>query len=126
VVKNFRLNLGSTGEEGSPPPGTGTPISAWLRVPIQHAAHVLGVDEDHRHAVGADPRLTGSQHRCALGPHVVAGGDDIWDLEADVMLAALRVLGQEAVDRRSLAVRLDQFDLGVRQVDERHPDPLLR
>jgi hypothetical protein len=83
----------------------------------QHAAHVLGVNEDDQRTMGADARL--AQHGGALGDQAVAGLVDVLDLEADVVLAALGVLGQEAVDRRGLAIGLDQLDLAVGQVDER-------
>src|SRR5665213_2303566 len=52
------------------------------------------------------------------------GGQDVGDLEAEVVLAALGVLRQEAVDRRVGAIGLDQLDLGVGQVDEAEGDAL--
>ena len=39
VVMNLRFSFGSTGDDGSPPPGTGMPISAWLRVPSGRMAN---------------------------------------------------------------------------------------
>ena len=55
----------------------------------QHAAHVLRVEEDHRRAVRADPGL--AEHPGALRLHLGLGGVDVGDLEADMMLASLRV-----------------------------------
>ncbi len=48
------------------------------------AAHVPGVDEDHRRTMGADPRDAIVQNGGALGGHVIAGRQDVLNLEADM------------------------------------------
>ena len=63
----------------------------------EHAAHVLGMDEEHRRAVRADARL--AEHARALGFELGLGGVDVGHLEADVVLAAERVLLEELRDR---------------------------
>ena len=62
--------------------------------------------------------------RRALGLELGLGGVDVGHLEADMMLPAGRVLGEEPRDRRVLAQRLDQLDLAVRRVDEADPHAL--
>lgn len=42
------------------------------------------------------------------------------------MDAACRVLFQKGLDRRSLAQRVQKFDLGVRQFDEHHRHAMIR
>ena len=59
-----------------------------------------------------------AQHAGAVGLEPVARGDDVVDLVAEVMHAAGRILFQEGGDRRGLAQRLQQFDLGVADIDE--------
>src|SRR5579884_32678 len=83
------------------------------------------MDENDRRPMRADAGLAGPEHGGALGPQGVAGGIDVLDLEADVVLAAARVAREEALQRGVLAQRLDQLDLGVRQLDEAEGDPLL-
>ncbi len=56
---------------------------------------------------------------------MIAGGDDVFDFVADMMHAAGRVLFEERGDRRGFAERLEQFDLGVADVDEDDGDPML-
>src|SRR5689334_680994 len=51
----------------------------------QRAEEVLGVQEQHRLAMGADLRLAIAQHARAFGLQVVARGDDIVDLVADMV-----------------------------------------
>ena len=84
----------------------------------QNSAHVLRMEEDDRHAVGADVRLASPKDGGALGPHLVAGGQDVRHLETDVVLAAARVLVQEVLNERVVATSLDQLDLRVGQIDE--------
>ena len=55
----------------------------------------------------------------------VAGGADVLDLEAHVVDAAGRVLGEEARDRGTFAQRMQKLDLGVRQVDEDDGDAVI-
>ena len=63
-----------------------------------------------------------AEHARALGLQPVARGDDIVDFIADMMDAAVRVLLKKLGDRRAGAQRLEQLDLGVRQLDENDRD----
>src|SRR5262245_58358036 len=83
----------------------------------QRAEKILGVEEQHRLAVRADLRVAVAENAGTLRLELVARGDDVVDLVADVMDAAVAVLLQELGDRRVVAQRLQEFDLGVRQVD---------
>src|SRR5215217_6776439 len=84
------------------------------------------MQEEDRRAVSADAGLARAEDGRALGAQGVAGRQDVLDLETDVVLAALGVLRQEAVDRAVLAQRLDQLDLAVGKVDETDTHPLRR
>src|SRR5688500_2600019 len=64
----------------------------------QHPAHVLGVKEEDRGAVRADPRWTEDSRTLAL--EMRARRRDVGDLEADMMLTAGRILLEEPGDRR--------------------------
>src|SRR5262245_64558482 len=88
----------------------------------QRAAEVLRMEEQHRPAVRADFRLPIAKHARARSLEAIAGGADILHLVADVMDAPARVPLEECGDRGVLAQRLQEFDLGVRQVDEDHRD----
>ena len=88
----------------------------------EDAAHVLGVDEEHGRAVRADAGF--AEDACAFGLELGLGGVDVGDLEADVVLAAERVLVEELRDRRIVAERLDQLDLAVGRIDEADADAL--
>src|SRR4029079_14615649 len=88
----------------------------------EHAAHVLGVDEEDERAVRADARL--SEDARALGFELGFRGVDVGNLEADMVLPAQRVLLEEFHDRRVLAQGLDQFDLRIGRVDEADTDAL--
>ena len=88
----------------------------------EDSAHVLGVDEEDGGAVGADARFT--EDARALGFELGLGGVDVGDLEADVVLAALRVLVEKPRDRGAVAQGLDQLDLAVGRVDEADADAL--
>src|SRR5262249_48280231 len=52
------------------------------------------------------------------------GRVDLGHFEADMVLAAERVLLEELHDWRAFPERLDQLDLGVGRVDETDPDAL--
>ena len=86
----------------------------------------FGMQEQHRLAVRADLRLAVAEHARAGGLQLVARGEDVVDLVADMMHAAGRVLLEEGGDRRALAERLQQLDLGVAAVDEHDRDAMLR
>ncbi len=74
------------------------------------------MQEQHRLAVRADLGVAVAEHARAFGFQLVAGAKNIVDLVADVMDAAVRIAFEEFGDRRVLAERLEQLDLGVRQV----------
>src|SRR5215470_17027287 len=91
----------------------------------QRAVEVLGMQEQYRLAVGADLGLTVAQHARARRPQLVARGMDIGHLVAQVMDASRRAALQEGRDRRSIAERLQQLDLGIGQRDEHDRDTVL-
>ena len=85
----------------------------------QHTAGSLGMQEDDGHAVGAPCAARQSPSTTApLAFNGVAGGQDVGDLKADVVLTALGGLGQKGVDGRGFPIGLDQLDLSVGQVDK--------
>ena len=67
----------------------------------QGAAEILGVQEQHRLAVGADLRLAVAEHARALGLEPVARRDDVVDLVADVVNAAVGIALEKFRDRRA-------------------------
>src|SRR5262245_16969820 len=84
----------------------------------QAAEEVLGVQEKHRLAMGADLRLPIAQHPRALGLQPIAGGQDVLDLVTDMVDAAGGITVEEGRDRRIAAERLQELDLGIGQGDE--------
>ena len=76
----------------------------------QNPAHILGMDEENQRAVRAD--AGGAEDALAERLELGAGLGDVGHFEAQVMLPAERVLGEEACERGVLAERLDQLDLG--------------
>jgi len=84
----------------------------------QRALKILGVQEQHRLAVGADLRLAIADDASARRFQAIARGKNVLDLEAHVMQAALGALLQKPRDRRTGAARLQQLDLGVGQIDD--------
>ena len=87
----------------------------------QHAAHVLGVDEKDECAVRADAGF--AEDARALGFELGLGGVDVGDFEADVMLAAERVLLEELQRsaRFRRAARSARSALGVSTKQTRTP-----
>src|SRR5262245_25442766 len=83
----------------------------------QRAAEVLGMQEQHGLAVGADLRLAVSEHPRTLCLELVPGGADVVDLVADMVDPAVRIALEELRDRRGLSERLEELDLGVGQRD---------
>src|SRR5439155_15186717 len=88
----------------------------------QGAAEILGVEEEHRLAVGPDFWLAVAEHAGARCAQAITRGDDVADLEAQMVHAAGRVLVEKAPHRRAGAERLQQLDLAERQLDEHHGD----
>src|SRR5262245_3645967 len=84
----------------------------------QRPAKILGVQEQHRLAVRADLGFALPQHARALRDEPVARGDDVRDLVAEMMNSAIGVPLQKPGDRRALAERAEQLDLGVGKLDE--------
>jgi hypothetical protein len=74
--------------------------------------------------VGADSRL--AEDARAPGFELGLGRVDFGNLEADMMLPALRVLLEEPRDGGSVAQRLDQLDLAIGRVDEADAHALRR
>ena len=81
----------------------------------QRAVEILRVEEQHRLAMRADLGIAVAEHAGASRHQPVAGGDDVVDLIADMMHAAVGVALQKRGDGRAGAKWLQQFDLGVRQ-----------
>src|SRR5262249_32753097 len=79
----------------------------------QRAGKILRVQEQHRLAVRADLGHAVAEHPRTFFDQGIAGSDDVADLITDVMNAAVGIAFQEFRDRRRLAKRLDEFDLGV-------------
>ena len=84
----------------------------------QHAGHIFGVDENNRRAMRANARLVRAQHARALCHHLVARGDNVIDLETNMVLAASRVLSQKASDGTCVIYWLDQLNLAVWQFNK--------
>ena len=76
------------------------------------------MEEQHGFAVRADLRFAIAEHAGAACREPVLGSEDILNLVADMMHAAIGVFFQKFGDRRVFAQRLQQFDLGVGQGDE--------
>ena len=72
------------------------------------------------------PRRPVAEHPRPLRLQPVARREDVVDLVAEVMDPAARVLREEGRDRRGLPQRMQELDLGVRQLDEDHGHPVLR
>src|SRR5260221_2635880 len=65
----------------------------------QRAAEILGMQEQHRLVVGADLWFAVADDPRAAGLELVAGGNNIRDLVADIVHAAARV-ALEAISHR--------------------------
>src|SRR5713101_6234481 len=92
----------------------------------QGAAKILRMQEQNRLAVRAHLGLAVAQHARALRLERIARGDDVVDLVAQMMDAAVRIALEEFRDRRGRAQRLQEFDLGVGQRDEHRGDAMRR
>ena len=92
----------------------------------QRPIEILGVEKQHRLAVRADLRGAVAQRAGAGLRQLIPRGDDVVDLEAQMVHAAVGVVPQILRDRRIGAERLQQLDLRVRQFDERHGHAMLR
>src|SRR6202044_500222 len=77
------------------------PPTAEYRMPSdlldldQRAGEILRVQKQHRLAVRADFRVPIPEHARALGLELVAGGDDVLNLKAEMVHAAVRIALQE-------------------------------
>src|SRR4029453_10206084 len=92
----------------------------------QGAIEILGMQEQHRLVMGPDLRLAVAQHARPPGLQAVGCRVDVIDLVADMVDAAARVPLQESLDRRGIAQRLQQLDLGVWKFDEHDRDAVRR
>src|SRR6266478_2804484 len=86
------------------------------------AAEILGVEEQHRLAMGTDFRLAVAEDARAGRAEAIARGHDVIDLTAQMMHAAGRVLVEKAAHRGIGAERLQQLDLAIRQLDKNYRD----
>src|SRR5208283_153831 len=109
-----------------PPPASCAALRSRLLEFDERAAEILRMQEQHRLAMRADLRLAVAEHARALGFELVARGDDVLDLIAEMMNAARRILLDEARDRGLVAIGFEELDLRVRQLDEDDLDPVLR
>src|SRR5689334_7891071 len=95
------------------------PIAALHLLELdQGAEEILGMEEQDRLAMGAEARLAIPQDPRPLPGQPVARGADVGDLVADMVDAAAGIAGEESGDRRRLAERMDELDLGIGQLDE--------
>ncbi len=92
----------------------------------KRATKIFGVEEEHGLAMRAGLGLTGAENPGTSCDQTVARGDDVSNLVADVVDAAIRVPLQEFRDGGVRAERLQQLDFGVRQGDEYGGNPVLR
>src|SRR5229473_729532 len=91
----------------------------------QSTAKILGVQEQHRFAVGADLRLPIAQNPRSARLEALARGEDVVDLVAQMVDAAVGIALQEFFERRSGSQRFEQLDLGIGQADEDRRDAVL-
>ena len=92
----------------------------------ERAGKILRMEKQHRLAVGADPWHAVAEHARALADELVARRDDVGHVIADVMDAAIGVALDEFGDRRGVAQRLDELDLGIGQRHEHGDYAVLR
>src|SRR5262249_25398221 len=91
----------------------------------QRTVAILGMQEQYRLAVGTELGLAIAEHARTEAQKRGARRFDVRHLIAEVMDAAEPVALQEAGDRRTLAERLQQLDLGVGKGDEHDGDAML-
>ena len=84
------------------------------------------MQKQHGLAVRADLRHAVAEHARALLDQGVARRDDIRNVIANVVDAAVRIALKKFGDRRSFAERLDKFDLGIGQRRKHGDDAMLR
>src|SRR6266446_1482715 len=70
-----------TRRSAAPPPHT-------CSSSIRGAAEILGVQEQHGLAMGAEPRRAATEDPCTLRAQLISCGDDVLDLVAKVVYAA--------------------------------------
>jgi len=90
----------------------------------QHAAHILGMQEEDQGAMRADTRL--AQHLDALGLEIGLGGLDIRNLEADMVLPAQRVLREKNYGSASFRPAARSARSGCWVYRRTHPHALRR
>jgi hypothetical protein len=71
-------------------------------------------------------RLAIAQNTCALCDHPVPRDQDIVNLVTDMMNATGWIFVQEPLDRGRVTKRVQQLNLGVRQIDEYDGDAVIR
>src|SRR6185437_11844810 len=76
----------------------------------QRAAEILGMEEQHGLVVGAELGLAVAQDARPFALELVAGGDDVLDLVADMVHAARRIALEEIAHRRVSAIGLQELD----------------
>src|SRR4051812_7554898 len=101
------------------------PVCSGLLDFDQGAGKILWMQEQHRLAMGADLGLAIPEHPRPFLDQGVPRGNNIGDLVADMMNTAIGIALEEFRDRRGLAERLDELDLGVGQGHEHGDDAVL-
>ena len=91
--------------------------SSLLQLDLR-AAEILRVQEQHRLAVGTDAWLTVAKYPCAAGRQSIPGRTDILYLVAYVVHATGGMALEERGDGRLFAQRVQQLDLGIRELHE--------
>src|SRR3984957_14665730 len=109
-----------------PPPTAECRMPSGLLDFDQRAGEVLWVQKQHRLTMSADFRVSVSKHAPARSFELVAGGDDVLNLIAEVMHAAVRIAIEKLGDRRVRAQRMQEFDFRVGQFDEDDGHPMIR
>ena len=92
----------------------------------QAAVEIFGMQEKNRLTMGTDFRLSRSQNAGSLCFEVVARCEDVFDLIANVVNSASWIFVKEPLDRRPLPQWIEQFYLGVGQLDEHHRHTMVR
>ncbi len=83
------------------------------------------MEEEDRQAVRTDLGFAVAEDAGAGLGQRACGRGKIGDFEADVMHAASGVVGEEFCDRRVVAERRHQLELGVLELDKDHGDAVL-
>ena len=93
---------------------------------IEHAAHILWVQEKNGIAMRADLRLAVTQNSNAFFDEIVARRDNVRHFEAKMVRAAARISLEKSGNRLIFAERIKKLDLGIFSLNKNHRHPVLR